>query len=102
MSWANGIGRSGSIVGSLLGGILLGLGWRPTTVYALVAIPAVTSALALAALASCAGAGSQLPKSARGQCSIIRRSRGAGAWIPIRFWASRRGGSSSSTDSFMM
>ena len=50
MSWANGIGRSGSIVGSLLGGILLGLGWRPTTVYALVAIPAVTSALALAML----------------------------------------------------
>ena len=34
----------------LLGGILLGLGWRPTTVYALVAIPAVISALALAAL----------------------------------------------------
>ena len=50
VSWANGIGRSGSIVGSLLGGILLGLGWRPTTVYALVAIPAVISALALATL----------------------------------------------------
>jgi AAHS family 4-hydroxybenzoate transporter-like MFS transporter len=50
VSWANGIGRSGSIVGSLLGGFLLGLGWRPTTVYALVAIPAVISALALAAL----------------------------------------------------
>ncbi len=50
VSWANGIGRSGSIVGSLLGGILLGLGWRPTTVYALVAIPAVISAFALATL----------------------------------------------------
>jgi AAHS family 4-hydroxybenzoate transporter-like MFS transporter len=50
VAWANGIGRSGSIVGSLLGGILLGFGWPATTVYALVAIPAVISALALATL----------------------------------------------------
>ena len=50
VSWANGIGRSGSIVGSLLGGILLGLGWLPTTVYALVAIPAVIAALTLGTL----------------------------------------------------
>ena len=50
VSWANGIGRSGSIVGSLLGGIPLGLGWGPTTVYALVAIPVIISALALATL----------------------------------------------------
>ena len=50
VSWANGIGRSGSIVGALLGGIPLGLGWGPTTVYALVAIPVIISALALATL----------------------------------------------------
>ena len=50
VAWANGIGRSGSIVGSMLGGILLGFGWAATTVYALVAIPAVISALALATL----------------------------------------------------
>jgi MFS transporter, AAHS family, 4-hydroxybenzoate transporter len=50
VSWANGIGRSGSIVGSLLGGILLGFGWPATTVYALVAIPAVISAVSLATL----------------------------------------------------
>jgi AAHS family 4-hydroxybenzoate transporter-like MFS transporter len=50
VAWANGIGRSGSIVGSLLGGILLGFGWLPTTVYALVAIPAIISASALATL----------------------------------------------------
>ena len=50
VSWANGIGRAGSIVGSLLGGVLLGFGWPATTVYALVAIPAVISALALVTL----------------------------------------------------
>jgi len=50
VAWANGVGRSGSIVGSLLGGILLGFGWAATTVYALVAIPAVVSAVALATL----------------------------------------------------
>jgi AAHS family 4-hydroxybenzoate transporter-like MFS transporter len=50
VAWANGVGRSGSIVGSLLGGVLLGFGWQATTVYALVGIPAVVSALALALL----------------------------------------------------
>ena len=47
VSWANGIGRSGSIVGSLLGGWMLALGWEVTTVYALVAIPALVAAAAL-------------------------------------------------------
>jgi AAHS family 4-hydroxybenzoate transporter-like MFS transporter len=41
VAWANGIGRSGSIVGSLLGGGMLAMGLEVTTVYALVAIPAV-------------------------------------------------------------
>jgi MFS transporter, AAHS family, 4-hydroxybenzoate transporter len=50
VSWANGIGRSGSIVGSLLGGGMLALGWEVTTVYALVSIPAVTAGAALLAL----------------------------------------------------
>ncbi len=50
VSWANGVGRLGSVVGSLLGGVLLGFGWSPTTVYALVAIPTSISALALATL----------------------------------------------------
>jgi AAHS family 4-hydroxybenzoate transporter-like MFS transporter len=50
VAWANGVGRSGSIVGSLLGGLLLGFGWPATTVYALVAVPALVSAFALAAL----------------------------------------------------
>jgi hypothetical protein len=34
----------------LLGGVLLGFGWTATTVYAMVAIPAVLSALALGTL----------------------------------------------------
>ena len=50
VSWANGIGRSGSIVGSLLGGGMLALGWEVTTVYALVSIPAMTAGAALLAL----------------------------------------------------
>ena len=50
VSWANGVGRSGSIVGSLLGGFVLGSGWPATSVYALAAIPAITSAIALATL----------------------------------------------------
>ncbi len=50
VSWANAVGRSGSIVGSLLGGVMLGMGWRVTTVYAMVAIPAVVAGAALAAL----------------------------------------------------
>ena len=50
VAWANGVGRGGSIVGSLLGGVLLGVGWPATTVYAMVAIPAAISALALGAL----------------------------------------------------
>jgi MFS transporter, AAHS family, 4-hydroxybenzoate transporter len=50
VAWANGVGRSGSIVGSLLGGVLLGFGWPARTVYALVAIPAVIAAVALGTL----------------------------------------------------
>jgi MFS transporter, AAHS family, 4-hydroxybenzoate transporter len=50
VAWANGIGRSGAIVGSLLGGALLGFGWQPTMVYAMVAIPVFISAIALLSL----------------------------------------------------
>jgi MFS transporter, AAHS family, 4-hydroxybenzoate transporter len=50
VSWANGIGRGGSILGSLLGGGMLALGWEVTTVYALVAIPAMVSGAALLTL----------------------------------------------------
>jgi AAHS family 4-hydroxybenzoate transporter-like MFS transporter len=47
VSWALGIGRSGSIVGSLMGGAMLAQGWTLATVYGLVAIPAAISGLAI-------------------------------------------------------
>jgi AAHS family 4-hydroxybenzoate transporter-like MFS transporter len=50
VAWANGMGRSGSVVGSLLGGVLLGFGWPATTVYATVAIPTLISAISLVTL----------------------------------------------------
>jgi AAHS family 4-hydroxybenzoate transporter-like MFS transporter len=50
VSWANGIGRSGSILGSLLGGGMLAMGWEVRTVYAMVALPALIAAAALYAL----------------------------------------------------
>jgi AAHS family 4-hydroxybenzoate transporter-like MFS transporter len=52
VSWANGIGRGGSIVGSLLGGGMLALGWQVSTVYALVGIPAIVAGAALLVLSA--------------------------------------------------
>lgn len=50
VSWALGIGRSGSIVGSLVGGLMLTQGWGLGTVYGLVAIPVSIAAAAIFAL----------------------------------------------------
>ena len=50
VSWALGAGRSGSIVGSLIGGAMLAQGWGLGTVYGLVAIPALVSSAAIAIL----------------------------------------------------
>lgn len=66
VAWANGVGRSGSIVGSLLGGGMLAMGWNVTTVYALVAIPAFVAAAALMTL------------------GIIRRETGRSAQTSVR------------------
>ena len=40
VSWANGVGRIGSVLGSMLGGVLLSLEWALHMVFAIVAIPA--------------------------------------------------------------
>ena len=48
VSWMLGIGRFGSIVGSAVGGALLGLGWGFSAILAILAIPAACAAVAIA------------------------------------------------------
>ena len=48
VSWMLGIGRFGSIVGSAIGGALLGLGWGFGSILSLLVIPAVLAGLAVA------------------------------------------------------
>jgi AAHS family 4-hydroxybenzoate transporter-like MFS transporter len=50
VAWASGIGRLGSIAGSLLGGVLLGGGWGYGTLFTVVSIPAFIAALCVAGL----------------------------------------------------
>lgn len=47
VSWALGVGRSGSIVGSLIGGTMLAQGWALGTVYGVVAIPVLVAGAAI-------------------------------------------------------
>ena len=47
MSWANAVGRTGSVVGSMVGGALLGLGWPLATVFAVAAVPALVAGIAI-------------------------------------------------------
>ena len=49
VSWMLGVGRFGSIFGSMIGGVLLGLGWQFTTILSLLAIPAALAAVAVTA-----------------------------------------------------
>ena len=49
VSWMLGIGRFGSILGSYVGGALLGLGWGFAAILGLLAIPATLAALAILA-----------------------------------------------------
>jgi AAHS family 4-hydroxybenzoate transporter-like MFS transporter len=47
VSWANAVGRTGSVVGSMVGGALLGLGWPLATVFAVAAVPALVAGIAI-------------------------------------------------------
>jgi MFS transporter, AAHS family, 4-hydroxybenzoate transporter len=47
VSWANGIGRTGSIVGSLIGGTLMALGWGPSSIFLMLAVPALLASAAI-------------------------------------------------------
>jgi AAHS family 4-hydroxybenzoate transporter-like MFS transporter len=50
VSWANGVGRMGSIVGSALGGILLAWKLNLSTVFAVVGIPAAIAGVSMAVM----------------------------------------------------
>jgi AAHS family 4-hydroxybenzoate transporter-like MFS transporter len=50
VSWASAVGRSGSVVGSMLGGALLAAQLSNQTIFLLLAIPAVLAACALLAM----------------------------------------------------
>jgi AAHS family 4-hydroxybenzoate transporter-like MFS transporter len=62
VSWANAVGRTGSLVGSVIGGYLLNIGWSLGTVFAVAAIPALVAALAIFAKGR-SGAGNSLAAS---------------------------------------
>jgi AAHS family 4-hydroxybenzoate transporter-like MFS transporter len=47
VSWALAVGRGGSIVGSLIGGVMLAQGFSLAMVYGLVAVPALVAALCM-------------------------------------------------------
>jgi AAHS family 4-hydroxybenzoate transporter-like MFS transporter len=47
VGWALGIGRIGSIVGPIIGGIMLSLQWTPQQIFMSGAIPAVCAAVAV-------------------------------------------------------
>ncbi|WP_199259048.1 MFS transporter [Paracoccus binzhouensis] len=47
VSWMLGVGRLGSILGSSIGGVLMGFGWSFTTIFCVLAIPAGLAALAI-------------------------------------------------------
>ena len=57
VSWMLGMGRFGSIVGSLVGGALLGFGWGFSAILSLLAVPALCAAAAIL-LSQAKGAGS--------------------------------------------
>lgn len=50
VSWANGVGRTGSILGSLIGGTLIAIGWGSDRIFLLLTLPAVVAGLALFAM----------------------------------------------------
>ena len=51
VSWASGIGRIGSILGSMAGGFMLSLGWGLPLIFVLVAIPAVIAGVSMLMMA---------------------------------------------------
>lgn len=50
VSWANAVGRAGSLFGSMVGGYLLNIGWALSTVFVVAAVPALIAAAAIFAM----------------------------------------------------
>jgi len=50
VSWASGIGRIGSVLGSMLGGTMLSLQWGLPTVFLIVALPAFAAGASMLAM----------------------------------------------------
>lgn len=50
VSWMNGVGRSGSIIGSLAGGMAMAHGWSASNTITLLAVPATLAAVAIFAM----------------------------------------------------
>lgn len=49
VSWANAVGRTGLIVGSMIGGVLLSMGWALPTIFTVAAVPAFLAGVAILA-----------------------------------------------------
>jgi AAHS family 4-hydroxybenzoate transporter-like MFS transporter len=50
VSWASAVGRSGSVLGSMVGGVLLSMHFSNQSIFQMVAVPALVSAAAVCAL----------------------------------------------------
>jgi len=83
VGWALGIGRVGSIVGPLVGGVLLTMKWSTASVFMAAAAAALCAALAafsLSRLAGLGGTGKEVTDAASSYQAGLRPSTTAGAW----------------------
>jgi len=82
VGWALGVGRVGSIVGPLIGGLLLTTKWSPASVFMVAAMAALCAALAAFSLSRLAGLGGSGQDAAARPASVevrLPRSTTAGA-----------------------
>jgi AAHS family 4-hydroxybenzoate transporter-like MFS transporter len=82
VGWALGIGRVGSIVGPLVGGVLLTMKWSPASVFTAAAAAALCAALAafaLSRIAGLGGSGKDVADATMAQRAVLRPSTTAGA-----------------------
>jgi AAHS family 4-hydroxybenzoate transporter-like MFS transporter len=79
VGWALGIGRVGSIIGPLVGGILLSMKWNAADVFMTAAGAALCAALAAFALSRLAGMGGSAAEPSAALEGVLRPSTTAGA-----------------------